>query len=62
MSILCDVVPKTNEQRLEDWLDKDGPFLHFAERWLHRDQPKDDRFITHANYLEVPNACRRQAE
>jgi hypothetical protein len=61
MTIFCDVIPKTNAERLEEWLDKDGPLRHFEERWPG--VPFDvAHAIEHCEYVAIHNSLRRQAE
>ena len=61
MSVLCTETPKTNAERLEEWLDKEGPVRHFEERWPG--VPFDVvRALDWGEYVPIPSLLRRQAE
>jgi hypothetical protein len=61
MSIFCTVIPQTNAERIEDWLNKDGPLRRFEEVW-----PGVPLDVVHAieygQFTPLPDYMRRQAE
>jgi len=61
MDPFTSTTPLTNAERLQQWLDKDGPLLHFQSKWPGVPVDVADS-IALGQYVPIPNCLRRQAE